>query len=161
MLYVEGRNNNQMLAHEGSGVKALFGTVSLPLDSPEVRAENRHALNSIGLRNLVTLLIEQWETESKFGECNVQYYPDARLGELACEVIEVSHPVPRRQFRYHITRLYLDPQTKRPIRVENYGWPERQGGQPVLIEEYTYLDVRFNVGLDDRHFDRNCPDYNF
>ncbi len=161
VLYVAGRNNNQMLAHEGSGVKAIFGTVSLPLDSPEVRAENRHPLTEIGLRKLLELLIEQWEAEAQFGEIDVQYYPDARLGEIACRVVEASHPYPRRQFRYHITRLYLDARTHLPVRVENYGWPERGGREPVLMEEYTYLELRPNVPLDDRHFDRECPEYNF
>lgn len=161
VLYVAGRNNGQMLAHEGSGVKAIFGTVSLPLDSPEVRAENRHPLTEIGLRKLLELLIEQWEAECQFGEIDVQYYPDARLGEIACRVVEASHPAPRRQFRYHITRLYLDARTNLPLRVENYGWPERGGGEPVLMEEYTYLELRPNVPLNDRHFDRDCPEYNF
>jgi hypothetical protein len=161
VLYVAGRNNGQMLAHEGSGVKAIFGTVSLPLDAPEVRAENRHPLTEIGLRKLLELLIEQWEAETQFGEIDVQYYPDARLGEIACRVVEASHPYPRRQFRSHMTRLYLDARTNLPVRVENYGWPERSGAEPVLIEEYTYLELRPNVPLDDRHFDRHCPEYNF
>ena len=33
VLFVEGQNNNQMLAHEGSGLASIVGTISLPLDS--------------------------------------------------------------------------------------------------------------------------------
>ena len=161
ILYVAGRNNGMMLAHEGSGIRSLVGTVSLPLDSPEAKAENRHALTDAGLRNLVKLLIQQWELESQYGEIQVQYYPDARLGEIACQVVEVSHPQPRRQFRYHITRLYVDAESGLPVRVENYGWPQQPNGQPVLFEEYTYTRLKTNVGLTDRHFSRDCPDYNF
>lgn len=161
VLYVAGRNNNQMLAHEGSGVKSLVGTVSLPLDGPDARAENRHPLTQAGLRNMVKLLIEQWERESEYGEIEVQYYPDARLGQTQVCVVEARHPLPRRQFAYHITRFYMDATTRLPVRIENYSWPQQPGGQPVLVEEYTYWNVRLNVGLSDRHFDRSCPDYKF
>lgn len=161
VLYVAGRNNGMMLAHEGSGLRSLVGTVSLPLNSPEVTAENRHPLTEAGLRNLLVLLIRQWEGESQYGEISVQYYPDARLGNIACRVVEAMHPQPRRQFPYHLTRLYLDSQTGLPVRVENYGWPTQAGGRPVLVEEYTYVNVRTNVGLTDAHFDRSCPDYKF
>lgn len=161
VLFVEGRNNGMMLAHEGTGVKAIFGTVSLALDAPEVRAENRHPISSIGLRKMIDLLVQQWEAECQYGEINVQYYPDARLGEIPCRVVESSHPQPRRQFPFHITRLYVDSQSNLPVRVENYGWPTRAGGEPVLIEEYTYFDLRTNVGFDDRHFDRSHSEYRF
>lgn len=161
VLYVAGQNNGMMLAHEGSGLKSLVGTVSLAVDSPEARAENRHPLTEAGLRNMLKLLIRQWELESKYGEITVQYYPDARLGEIPCRVIEVLHPQPRRQFVYHITRLYLHAETGLPVRVENYGWPQQAGGQPLLMEEYTYTQLRTNVGFTDQQFDRRCPDYKF
>lgn len=161
VLFVAGRNNNQILAHEGSGVKSLVGTVSLPVDGPDARAENRHPLTQAGLRNMVRLLIEQWERESEYGEIDVQFYPNARLGQTQVCVIESRHPVPRRQFLYHITRFYMDATTRLPVRVENYSWPQHPGGQPLLVEEYTYRNVRLNVGLDDRHFDRSWREYNF
>ncbi len=161
VLYVEGQNGNQLLAHEGSGVKSLFGTVSLALDSPEIKAENRHRITEIGMKNLVRLLIKQWEAETPYGEIDVKYYPNAKIGKRSCRVIEASHPRPRRQFRFHITRLYIDDETNFPIRLENYLWPRQPGGQPLLVEEYTFSNIRTNVGLTDRHFDPNNPDYNF
>jgi hypothetical protein len=163
VLYVEGENDGRMLAHEGEGapVRALFGTVSLPVDGPEALKNSRHVITDSGFRNSLTMLIGQWEKESAYAEINVQYYPDARLGDIACRVVEVSHPQPRRQFPFHISRLYLDAETNLPVRVENYGWPEQTGGDPVLIEEYTYVKLRTNVGLEDRHFDREFEEYNF
>ncbi len=35
------------------------------------------------------------------------------------------------------------------------------GGQPQLLEEYTYLNVKLNVGLTDADFDDKNPEYNF
>ena len=34
-------------------------------------------------------------------------------------------------------------------------------GEPVLEEEYTYTDVRVNVGLTDLEFDPDNPEYDF
>src|SRR5690606_31272297 len=121
VLYVAGQNNGMMLAHEGSGVKALVGTVPLALDAPQVRAENRHPLTESGMKNMLTLLVRQWERETAYGEVDVQFYPNARIGSLSCRVIEVTHPPPRRQFPYHITRLYLEPETQLLLLRARYG----------------------------------------
>jgi hypothetical protein len=45
------------------------------------------------------------------------------------------------------------------VRYESYDWPRTPGGQPELIEEYTYLNLKFNVGLTDADFDRGNPAY--
>jgi hypothetical protein len=39
--------------------------------------------------------------------------------------------------------------------------PKRSGGEPELHEEYTYLNVKTNVGLKDIDFDVSNPKYNF
>ncbi|MEZ6068066.1 MAG: DUF1571 domain-containing protein [Planctomycetaceae bacterium] len=161
VLYVAGRNDNKLLAHEGTGVKSYFGTVSLALDSPQVLESSRHRITDAGLKNTLKKLIAQWEQEAAYGEIDVRYYPDAKLGEIACRVVEVSHPRPRNQFPFHISRLYLNARTNLPVRVENYSWPRQAGEPPVLVEEYTYIEMKTNVGFDDRHFDPKFEEYNF
>lgn len=161
IVYVSGQNNNQMLVHEATGVKSFAGTIPLDLSSPLAMAENRHPISEIGISNLLKLVLEQWDIESKFQESNVRYFPNAKLGEIECEVIENSHPVPRKQFKYHITRLFIEKQSRLPIRVENWGFPQQQGQQPPLVEEYTYTNIRVNVGLKEVHFDVRNPEYGF
>jgi hypothetical protein len=41
------------------------------------------------------------------------------------------------------------------------GVPGKPGGQPYLIEEYTYTDVKPNVGLTDSDFDIRNRRYHF
>ena len=48
-----------------------------------------------------------------------------------------------------------------PIRYESYGWPEEQGGRPVLNETFTFQDLRLNVGFADEEFQRDYPAYGF
>lgn len=161
VLYVDGRNQNMLLAHEGSGFKSFFGTVSLKPDDPQVAAESRHKITDIGLRNMITAIAERWTEEAKYGECEVQYFQNAKLNDVECLVIECTHPRPRRQFPFHVSRLFLDKQTNHPVRVENWGYPAQPGGKPPLIEEYTYSELKTNIGLTDIDFDRANPAYKF
>ena len=161
ILFVNGQNENKLLAHEGSGIKSVFGTVPLALDAPQVRAENRHPITEIGMRNLIEKVITQWEYEGQFGESTVQYFPDAKIGGVSCPAIESMHPQPRKQFPFHLSRLYLDSASNLPVRIENYGFPDAPGKEPPLVEEYTYVKVQTNVGLSNNDFSPKNPAYKF
>lgn len=161
VLYVDGKNGNKLLAHEGSGVKSLIGTVSLDPASPEAMDGSRHPITRIGLANLLDAVIGQWESELKYGETAVQYYPNAKLGDVQCKVVESKHPVPRKEFKFHMTRLFIDRTTNLPVRVEQYGWPTKGQTKPPLVEEYTYSNLRTNVGLTDADFDPKNKSYSF
>ena len=71
------------------------------------------------------------------------------------------HPVPRRNFRFHIARIFVDKELGVPIRYASYDWPKNPGDQPGLIEEYTYLNMKLNQGFADADFSPDNPDYNF
>lgn len=160
VIYVDGKHNGHMLVHE-SGLKSIAGTVEVSPTSAEALAESRYPITRIGIANMVKGVIDQWESETKYGECNVKYYPNAKLGAVECKVVESSHPTPRRQFNFHMTRLYIDKKTGFPIRLEQYGFPARPGTKPRLLEEYTYSNIKVNSGLADLDFDTRNPKYNY
>jgi hypothetical protein len=115
----------------------------------------------IGMRKMLDRVIAQWEHEARYAETEVQYYPNARLGDLELKAIESKHPQPRKQFKFHMTRLYLHKQSQLPVRVEQYDFPKKNGDSPPLAEEYTYLKLRTNIGLTDHDFDIKNPNYAF
>lgn len=160
VIYVDGRNGGKLLVHE-VGLKSVVGTLALSPKSSQVMAENRHPINEIGLAKMLELVIQQWENDAKLGNVQVKYYPDAKIGNLECRVIETRHAAPRGDVVFGMTRLYLDRQSGLPIRVQQYGFPKHPGGEPPLIEEYTYLNLKTNVGLKDLDFDSRNKDYGF
>ncbi len=160
VMFVEGRNNNQMLAHD-TGLKAIVGTVALDPNGEMALAEARYPVTRIGIANLAEGVALQWQKEAAFGEADVKYYPDAKLGEKPVLVIESRHPVKRNQFRSAITRLWLDKETRLPVRIQQYDFPATPAGQPVLVEEYTYTHVEPNVELTENDFDTRNPSYQF
>ena len=60
-----------------------------------------------------------------------------------------------------LTRVYFVHESNLPIRAEQFGWPEKAGDKPPLIEVYDYADLKVNVGLTDADFDSHNPNYGF
>lgn len=161
VLYDTSQDSAQLLVHEGSGIKSLAGTLALPINDPRVMAEARYPVSDLGLKRLVALMIEQWELESKFGEIEVKYYPNAKMGRIECETLEVTHPRPRRQFKYHQSRLFMEKASGLPLRVQNYGFPSQTGVEPPLVEDYAYTGMKTNIGLKPIDFSRTNQNYRF
>jgi outer membrane lipoprotein-sorting protein len=161
VIYVDGVNDGNMLAHAGSGVRAMVGTVSLKPQSMLAMAGNRYPITELGVENLTRRLLEVAEHDKQFGECDVNFYPNAKVNGRICTCIQVTHPVPRRNFRFHLARVFIDDELTIPIRYEAYDWPQQAGGQPVLMEEYTYMNVKINNGFTDADFDPRNTAYKF
>lgn len=160
VIYVEGRNNNNLLVHE-TGLAGLIGTLELSPTGDQAMAENRYPITKAGMVNMVKTLIEQWRDESQYGECEVKYYKDAKVGKYTCKVIESIHPRPRRQFKFHMTRLWIDDETGYPVRIQQFGFPKSPEARPPVIEDYVFTDIRTETRITDRDFDVNNPRYNF
>ena len=57
--------------------------------------------------------------------------------------------------------MFVDEELNIPVRYEAYDWPAQPGDEMQLLEEYSYLDVKLNVGLTDADFDDKNPAYSF
>ena len=161
VIYVENQNDGNLVAHEG-GMKGRFlPTVNLdPLGMMAMRGQ-RYPITDIGLENLVVKLIEKGERDRQRGECDVQFQKGAKVGGRECTVLSVTHPVARPYFDFHIAQIFIDDELNVPVRYCAYSWPPSQGGEPVLLEEYTYQNVKTNIGLTDADFDQKNTKYNF
>ena len=161
VIYVDGKNNGMLFAHE-VGIKSIAGTVSLATNSQRAMEGNKYPVTMIGLRKLIDQVITQWEAEAKFGETDVKYHPDnPQWNGVEFKAIVSTHPKPRNQFKYKVTKLYIEKETNLPFRVEQYGFPRENEKTPPLVEEYTYTKLKTNVGLTDRDFDTKNPNYAF
>ena len=87
--------------------------------------------------------------------------PDALVGDRPCTMVESTHPTRSPEFLFHSVKVFIDRELGLPIRFEAYDWPAKAGVAPELVEEYTYRDLRLNVGLSDADFDPANPAYSF
>jgi Protein of unknown function (DUF1571) len=160
-IYVEGKNNNMLVAHPGDWRKKIAPRLSLPPTGTLAMEGNRYPLTEAGILHLTERLIEIGDTDMKYGECDVQFKEGAKINGRICSLVEVTHPVPRKNFLFHKARIYVDDELNLPLRYEAYDWPKEPGGEPLLTEEYTYLNVKLNVGLTDADFDPDNVDYGY
>lgn len=161
-IWVEGKNNNKMRAHEGGQAGAFLPTVWLDPNGILAMRGQLHPITEIGIENMVLKLIERGERERKHAECEVEFKAGAKINGRVCTVLQVKHPVQRPQFEFHLAQIFIDDETKLPVRYAAYHWPTDPADKmgPV-IEEYTYLDLKLNPGLVDADFDPENPNYNF
>jgi hypothetical protein len=159
VIWVEGRNDNNLIAHETS---PLLRFKNFHLDPTGLLAMkgNKYPIYEAGLEKLVLKLIEKAERDRAAGLCEVKYINGAQINKRSCRVIEVVHPQDCSPYEFHIAKVFIDDELEIPVRYVSYDWPQ-PGCNPQLIEEYTYINVELNVGLTDKDFDITNAEYNF
>ena len=161
VIYVEGQNGGNLIAKEAGITGRLVGRVDLPPGGMLAMRNNRYPITEVGIETLVRRLIEKGERDRAHGECDVQFFRGAKIKDRTCTCLEVIHPTPRAHFDFYKARVFIDDELNVPIRYEAYTWPRNVGGEPELTEEYTYLNMKFNVGLTDSDFSPDNPRYGF
>ena len=158
VIYVDGLNKGKLVAH-GTGFQKIVGTLKLKPTSNLVMKENRYPITQIGIEKMLNAVVAIWEKQASNSQ--VRYFPKAKLGKTSVRVIQVTHAKKTATTPFHMTRLYIDNQTQLPIRVQQYGFPKKSGGKPPLIEQYTYSNLKTNIGLASRDFDPKNPGYDY
>lgn len=152
VAYVAGRNNGMMRVH-ATGFRGAIGFISMDLRDPRAMENNRHTINEAGIGNLITRLQQNWEMERRVNKTQVRA-ADYDYARRKCVRIETIHPDNAgQQFYSYRTVVYFDKENNLPIRFETYDWPRKGGAaEGELLECYSYVDLRFNVGLGDDAF---------
>lgn len=159
-IWVEGRNDNNLVAHLPAGLTNLLRWDLHP-ESSLAMAGNRYPIWDIGILRLLDKIIERGERDRKAGPCVVRLDPAATINGAKCILIEVRHDDRRPPYDFHIARIYVDLEREIPVAYEGFLWPEKEGDPPLLLERYVYQDIQTNVGLGDRDFDPDNPEYDY
>ncbi len=155
-LYVENQNGNKLVAM-GSGWKRRFGKINLDPTGAMAMKDQRYPITKAGIKNLTAELVEIASQDVKYGECTVRNAPATVAGRQTT-MIESTHPVPRKNFRYHKAQIFIDNELRLPIAYRAFSWPtEASGGKPILEEQYTYTNLKINNGFTDQDFSPEGP----
>jgi hypothetical protein len=160
-IYIAGRNEGKVLAHDVGLGRLIAGTLSLDPNGPRAMEECRHPITEAGIGPLLDTVESRWSAELDPSESLVAFRDDQLIGSSHCTLIETTHPRPRPDFLFYQVRLYIDRDLGLPIRFQAYDWPANPQATPELVEEYTYSDLKLNVGLGDVDFDISNADYEF
>ncbi len=161
VIFVEGKNDGNIIAHEGGFKGRFLPTVPLPPTGMLAMRGQRYPITEIGIENLIVKLIERGETARQYPDVTCTFRKNAKVKDRVCTVLEVTQPHRHPSLEFYQAQVFIDDAYNIPIRYIAYDWPARQGDPLQVIEEYNYLDVKVNVGLTDADFDPNSPQYNF
>jgi hypothetical protein len=160
-LYVPGPNGAKGILHaRDSGFRKKLGIFELDPDGRLAMAGQKYPITKLGIRNLTTELVAVASNDVNYGECEVrtlQTTIGTATDKRPVTVIEVVHPTPRKNFRFHKAQVFIDNQLGVPIRYAAYLWPQNPGEEPPLEEAYTYLNLKVNNGFTDADFDPKNP----
>lgn len=158
VIYVEGGNDGNLIAH-GTGLQQAVGTVKLDPNGLWAMRGGRYPITDAGMTKLIEKLLALGAKKELFRECRVSI--DAiEFAERAGTRVELRNPAPQGDFRLAIARIVLDDGWNVPVHFEAWEWP-KEGDEPILIERYSYLDVRLDPGLTDLDFSPENPAYAF
>jgi hypothetical protein len=163
VIFVAGQNDGKLIVHE-VGLKSIVGTMSLKPEDPKVMDTNRYPITEVGIAKIIESAVGIWNNEKRtLDSANIEVHivRAVEVAAMECEVVEIAHHHQQPGLEYQIGRVYVDKATRLPVRAELYGWPATSGGEPPLLEQYTYTNVKTNVGLSDADFDPQNRDYRF
>jgi hypothetical protein len=159
VIYVAGENNDKLIAHEGGFRGKVTPSVWLHPTSFLAMQGQRYPITEIGIETLCQRLIERGSRDRAGGPCEVDI-KRAKINKRPCTLIEVKHEKRLPHLDFFRAEIFVDEELNVPVRYAAYDWPLTPGGIPELIEEYTYVNMKLNVGLTDQDFDPENPQYN-
>jgi hypothetical protein len=144
------------------GLRRKFGVWELDPDGALAMKGQKYPITKLGVRNLTSELVTVASNDVNFGECEVttsQTVIGPKDGEKRpVTVIEATHPVPRKNFRFYKAQVFIDNELRVPIRYCAYLWPAKEGEAPPLEESYTYLNLKIVNNFTDADFSKDNPE---
>jgi hypothetical protein len=156
ICFVLGKNGDMMRVRSKKiGKGGLLGSFhSVKYNDPRVMEHSRHTILEAGISNLIEQTIKHWEFENKLGKTQVKM-AEYTCNNRRCLRVETIRPERVQGFYSYRSVLYIDLETKLPIRSEAYDWPRRGGpAEGDLMEMFSYIDLRLNVNLPDSDFNK-------
>lgn len=154
VLYVEGWNQGQIMAHEGG----ITGIVTLNLNPRGSMAMkgNRHPVTDTGIGHLIKIISENIRRRMKAGGFKLLEDGEETVYGRKTRKVEVVFERDRTKgyYGYRVV-INLDEEKKVPIKIQIYDWGDQ------LVESYGYENLNLNAGLTDADFDPKNPECRF
>ncbi len=161
ILYVDGQYNNRIIVTKGGPRPTIAHITRAILPDSELAASSTtHKITEFGVSAMMKQLLEVAEYAEQFPDCQIEFIEGASVDNRPCTVIQVRHEPQSEAFPFYFAQIFIDNQWQVPVRFVCYDWP-KPGQKPELIGEFTYTDIKRNIGTTDYTFDYHNPNYNF
>lgn len=148
VLYVEDKYDNKMLVRPTSPIlRAMVPVAVRSPDDAEALKNTLRPVNMFGFERGLSNLLDTYKRAKAAGDLKMSYEGPAKIGDRNCiKLVRCLPDKPQYRNAASKTVIYIDTDYLVPIRIEGYdvlGVPN---------SEYTYSNLKFNVGLVDEDF---------
>lgn len=159
-LYVKGRHDNKLIAR-GTGVWGLV-TVKLDPIGKVAMDKRRHPITEAGIDHLLELLRRDQKLAAEHNEGRVtdkgkvrdKDEDNGKPQERQLRVFECILPKDKRPGYYcHRAVIGFDTKLLLPVSISIYDDEDK------LLEQYRYHNIKLDVGLTEKDFDKDNPEY--
>ncbi len=165
VVYAQGENGGNMLVRKTTGIEAHLGILSLAPNGYLALKASRYPVTQLGLLELTRTIRQHRakDLERKSGVTAKLVSQQLDGCDVLCLAIEYENSklAPDDRHEYRKALIYIDSQSKLPVRVHCYGWPEKISGanserldQTTLLESYAYKNIKLNADLSSDDFSK-------
>jgi outer membrane lipoprotein-sorting protein len=158
LLYVDGKWNNQVLAHVSGVFNVFMPSVKLDSNNYFLTKNNRHHVQDVGIGYMINAMRSQFLTAADHGDLTVKYLGTTIEGNEEGDVFEFYYNESGGQEYYcPVGKVVFSKASGLPIHL----WAFEDLQKNIILEEYQYSDLKINVGLTDLDFDPSNKQYGF
>lgn len=152
-VYVATRRNGK-IRYKPPGKAGVNGFLTVSADDPKMLAENRHPASELGIGKVLDRLTAVAARERALNNPVEAFPSDFAFAGRQVTRYEVYTRRPHAHWYAYRYQVYVDKETKLPVRFEAYDQP-KPGASPdgELLEAYSFTELRLNVGLGDSTFE--------
>jgi hypothetical protein len=166
VVYSEKENDGNMLVRKLTGLEARLGVLSLNPSGSLAMKHARYPVTNVGLLELTKIIRRHRQADMKVESgITAKMLERQKLDgrDCICFVIEYAKPevAPDDKKEYRKAMVYIDVESKLPVCVRCYGWPEKISGadpekldQTTLLELYAYKNIDFEAQVHVEDFSR-------
>lgn len=152
IAYSAARRNLKM-RYRPSGVAGGKGFKTLDLDDSKFLTENRHPVTEWTMSAIIERVTTAVAREKTLNNPVEVYTADFQFAGRNVTRYDI-YTRRAHAFRYaHRVLIYVDKETKLPLRYEAYDQPKAGATGGDLMEAYSFSEVKLNVGIGENSFD--------
>ncbi len=137
---------------QGAIARFLVKSVQRPIDGEEARQSSRRLITQFGFANSLDLIVRYADLSAELGQLDLRYMGPGEIDGRPTYVFERRLPIQEPGVDWPDTLLvfHIDQEWHLPLSCCSYADLEGR----ALLGRYTFSNVRLNVGLDARDFDK-------
>lgn len=141
------------VAYRPAGVAGRKGFLRIDADDAKFLADNRHPVPDWGMGPMLELVAAAAAREKTLNNPVETYSAEYQFANRNVTKYEVLMRRPH-AFRYAAkVVVFVDKETKLPVRFEAYDDPKAGATTGELLEAYSFTDLKLNTGVGENAFD--------